>query len=190
MLVLVKLLGKLGQTFGRQHSFDITTPVEAFKALAANYPDFWQYLHSSDANGIGYRVLVGNHSLDLAELPRSIVSDQPLIIVPVVSGSGGVGRVIAGAALIGVALAAPGVGFLGLTATNFGLIGGALVVSGVSMLLSPTPKAPKDSESNKASFVFNGPVNTSAQGMPVPICYGRLIVGSQVISAGISTARI
>jgi predicted phage tail protein len=31
----------------------------------------------------------------------------------------------------------------------------------------------------------NGSVNTSAQGYPVPVGYGRMIVGSAVISAGI-----
>ena len=32
---------------------------------------------------------------------------------------------------------------------------------------------------------FNGPVNTTAQGNPVPVIYGEMIVGSATISAGI-----
>ncbi|HCW20974.1 MAG TPA: phage tail protein, partial [Achromobacter sp.] len=43
----------------------------------------------------------------------------------------------------------------------------------------------RDSPDNGASYNFNGPVNTSAQGIPVPVLYGRMIVGSAVISAGI-----
>ena len=35
------------------------------------------------------------------------------------------------------------------------------------------------------SFSFSGIVNTSKQGMPVPIAYGRLFVGSAVISTGL-----
>lgn len=39
--------------------------------------------------------------------------------------------------------------------------------------------------SNQPSYVFNGAVNTESQGHPVPLCYGRMRVGSAVISAGI-----
>ncbi|WP_260627457.1 tail assembly protein [Pseudomonas protegens] len=38
---------------------------------------------------------------------------------------------------------------------------------------------------NRPSYSFNGAVNTSVQGNPVPLLYGRMIVGSAVISAGI-----
>jgi predicted phage tail protein len=42
-----------------------------------------------------------------------------------------------------------------------------------------------DQAENKASYNFNGPINTTAQGNPVPLGYGRKIVGSAVVSAGI-----
>jgi predicted phage tail protein len=35
------------------------------------------------------------------------------------------------------------------------------------------------------SFTFSGIVNTSKQGLPVPVAYGRLFVGSAVISSGL-----
>ena len=56
----------------------------------------------------------------------------------------------------------------------------------------PTPKATEPSErpENKPSYSFNGAVNTTAQGHPVPVGYGRLIVGSAVISAGIDVDEI
>lgn len=38
------------------------------------------------------------------------------------------------------------------------------------------------------SRYFNGPVNTVGQGNPVPVLYGRLRVGSQVVSGGLSDA--
>ena len=57
---------------------------------------------------------------------------------------------------------------------------------------APTPKATEPSErpENKPSYSFNGAVNTTAQGHPVPVGYGRLIVGSAVISAGIDVDEI
>jgi predicted phage tail protein len=67
-------------------------------------------------------------------------------------------------------------------------IGWGLVLGGVSSLLF-TPKthdpAATERPENKPSYAFNGPVNTTAQGNPVPVGYGRLRVGSQVISAGL-----
>lgn len=42
-----------------------------------------------------------------------------------------------------------------------------------------------DRPENRASYSFNGPVNTSIQGSPVGLLYGQLTVGSAVISAGI-----
>ena len=38
--------------------------------------------------------------------------------------------------------------------------------------------------------IFNGSVNTVGQGHPVPVGYGRLRVGSCVISAGIDTVDL
>ena len=66
-------------------------------------------------------------------------------------------------------------------------LGTALMLGGVMQLLSPQQKglSAKDSPDNGASYNFNGPVNTTAQGNPVPLLYGELIVGSAVISAGI-----
>lgn len=190
MLVHVKLLGALGRVVGRNHEFDISTPSEAFKALAANYPTFLEHLYQSGAAGVGYRVLIGDTDLEELELILPIKSFSPLIIVPVPTGSGGgVGRILIGAALIGGAIAAGPAGILGVSSVTIGLTGGALVASGISKLLSPTPKAP-NTESTKNSFLFNGPVNTSAQGNVVPICYGRLVVGSQLISASITTAKV
>lgn len=40
---------------------------------------------------------------------------------------------------------------------------------------------------NKPSYAFGGPVNTTAQGNPVPIGYGQREIGGAVISAGIYT---
>jgi len=54
-------------------------------------------------------------------------------------------------------------------------------------MLSPQQRAlsAKDGPNNGASYNFNGPVNTTAQGNPVPLLYGELFVGSSTISAGI-----
>ena len=83
-------------------------------------------------------------------------------------------------------------GLLGLLAPA--ILG--LVALGVSMLLMKPPpmvspqsianpsadfEASPDSGGGEPSYTFNGPVNTVGEGGPVPIGYGRLIIGSQQI---------
>ena len=69
-------------------------------------------------------------------------------------------------------------------------MGVGMVASGIVQMLAPQPKgiSARNSPNNSVSYTFNGPVNTTAQGDPVPLGYGRMIVGSAVISAGIYSA--
>ena len=71
-------------------------------------------------------------------------------------------------------------------------IGMGIAISGIAQMLAPKPSPPSSSSpvDNGSSYNFNGSVNTTAQGVPVPVCYGRLIVGSAVISAGIKSEDI
>jgi predicted phage tail protein len=89
-------------------------------------------------------------------------------------------------------------------AAVIGSVGVALVLGGVSQLLSPTPQlgqiGPASQSRNtttegteidpQESYSFSGIQNTSRQGTPVPVVYGETIVGSVVISAGIDVDTI
>ena len=67
----------------------------------------------------------------------------------------------------------------------------SMAIGGVMQLLMPTKKHNDyDRPENQPSYVFNGAVNTQAQGNPVPVLYGELIIGSAVISAGIHVEDI
>ena len=194
-LLTVLLYGHLGKAFGRKHRFEIRTPVEAVRALSANYKGFRAHLakHSKP----GYRVLVGKEPRDLETL--AYPADDVIRIVPVVAGAGkGIGSIIAGIALIGIGIATGGAGLTMAAAWEAGTaatvgyfatgIGASLLLGGVAQMLTPTPKSPKMAEKpqNLPSFVFDGAVNTTTQNNPVSLCYGRMIAGSQVISAGMS----
>jgi len=191
----IKLLGELGKKFGRAFTLDVTTPAEAIRALCVNIPGFEQHLAQSQQRNVGYKVIQGKDELDANGLLLPL-GRQDLKIVPVVMGSGGnLGRVIVGGALIFAATFNP-LGFFGGTALLTGTaatiavaVGTSLVISGVTGLLSPAPKTPslQDRPDNKPSYVFNGAVNTISQGYPVPVGYGRMIVGSAVVSAAITT---
>lgn len=119
-----------------------------------------------------------------------------------------------GAGFLGLGAGATAGAFtLGAAAsTAAGYVGAALILGGTSQLLSPTISdspgtfgatsptrarardsfTPENNEiaDNRASYIFNGAVNLTAQGNPVPILYGRMRVGSVVVSAGLSVEDI
>ena len=79
--------------------------------------------------------------------------------------------------------------FFGNMAMNVGI---GLTLMGVSGMLFPLPK-PKDfsdEEDPRISFSFSGVQNTSRAGTSHPICYGEIVCGSVVISAGIDTNQV
>jgi predicted phage tail protein len=89
--------------------------------------------------------------------------------------------------IIGYVFFWTGIGpYIGAALVSMGV---SMIVGGIVQMLMPAPKSPYDRDRPDAnsSYIFNGPVNTHAQGNPVPVLYGRMTVGSAVISAGIYT---
>jgi predicted phage tail protein len=112
-----------------------------------------------------------------------------------VAGAGAVGRIIVGIALVAFSLLLPGVGAVigGALMTKIGLLGGALILTGIAELLTPTPSASQGADSEgdpRKSYSFSGVQNTSRAGVPVPVVYGETLVGSVVVSAGIDIVQV
>lgn len=187
-MIKVRLLGELGKKFGRTHVLAIKSPAEAVRALCANFPEFRSFVSSSSDRGVAYRVVADRTTINEDHLHDPV--GKSLTIAPVIQGAkGGIVQVIVGAVLVAASFV-PGLQFLAP-------IGIAMVIGGVTQMLSPMPstldssnKSDESSQGVDPSYVFNGAVNTTAQGHPVPIGYGRMIVGSAVISAGIVTEEI
>jgi predicted phage tail protein len=53
-------------------------------------------------------------------------------------------------------------------------------------LLSPTVPTPEIDNDPRTNKSFSGIQNVGREGVPVPIAYGEVIVGSVVISAGLN----
>lgn len=198
-MIIVRLYGHLAKKFGRTHRLDVRTPREAVRALSVNFPDFRPHVlkHSEP----GYHVRVGKDYRD--EEGLDYPADGEIKIVPAVGGASAGFRVVLGVALMVFApymaawvYAAGGMGaaagaVASAIVTYAPSVGMALAVGGVSQLILQPPKAQStERPENKPSYAFDGPVNTMTQGNAVPICYGALIVGSQVISAGFETGDI
>lgn len=190
------LNGQLGKLFGRRHRMDVATAAEAVRALCANFPGFER--HMIETKCLGYRVKLHDSPLHDPKELHHPVGGQTITFTPVVSGAGrGLGQILLGAALIAVSFipGLQGVALFGgklLLSNAIFSIGFSLALGGVAQLLAPAPKtnSPEERPENKPSEMFNGPVNTTAQGQPVPVGYGRLIVGGAVISGGLSTEEI
>jgi predicted phage tail protein len=211
MLRTVKVYGHLAEHCG-QSVFEalVRVPADAIKFLLCNFPE----LRSLMRDGY-YKVAVGQHDLQLADSPEQLhypLADSDVVkVIPVVSGAGGrgVGQLLLGAALIGIAIAAPGVGLFGGGAGGFGVVTGAtgfaagaaavagniglaLAFSGVAQMISPVPDLPSDSFGGEPleNFAFQSIGNVDREGVPVPVVYGEMIVGSVVISTGLIAKQI
>lgn len=188
------LLGELGKRYGRRHLLDVKSPAEAVRALCANFKDFAAFVSASSERNVGYRVLNMREDVGADELHNP--ASRRITIAPVIAGAGGtIGKILIGAALIAASFLVPGLGAVALfgtttLATVAFSVGVSLALGGIAQMLSPQPKFDGPQEEQQPSYVFNGPVNTTAQGQPVPVGYGRMIVGSAVISAGISVEDI
>lgn len=193
IMTKIELSGVLGKTFGKVHYRLISTTHEATRALAATVKGFEQFMISSKRRGLTYAVFRGKKNIGFDDLGFP-VTGEVIRIVPVVMGSkkAGLLQTILGAVLItaavlmgpgGIAAAFSAGGYTGFAAVT----GASLVLGGVIQMLSPQPTGLARSESaeNKASYAFGSVTNTTAQGYPVPLGYGKRRIGGAIISAGI-----
>lgn len=195
-LKIIRLYGKLGTKFGRVHRLAVNSTAEAVRALCTIKPGFERELMTSRDRGIQYAVFLGKRNIGEEEMFHPVGADD-IRIAPIVQGAGrgGIFQTILGAAMMVFAMWATK-GFSGLaTMANtvkgswgiMALMGVSMMMGGVMQMLSPQQKGlgTQDKVENGSSYAFNGAVNTTAQGNPVPLGYGRMIVGSAVVSAGI-----
>ena len=196
----IRLLGELGKRFGPTHRFDVQTPAEAIRALSANFEGFKRFLIESKDLGLVYKIFVGHRRLNADEEVEMGTSEESICFAPVLVGSKSAwGQIFVGAVLVATSLGFGPLGglFVGEfaafagAASMVGAVGFSLALGGVAQLLTPSIKTPSSKETkNNPSYLFNGVVNTTAQGQPIALGYGKMMVGSAVISAGIYSEDI
>jgi len=197
MMRTIRLYGRLADMVG-QRVFRIyaRTVYEAARFLCVNYPNIAEQFIADS-----YHVYVGDKLINDTEVTNPLGSDD-ITFVPVIQGSF---PIILGAAFIAGGFFLPVAGFI---ATALIGIGVSMVLSGVSQLLSPTPQtftptasglsnSPPPSrlsdntqtKDQPRSTAFSNITNTSRQGLPIPIQYGEILVGSITISIGQQTVN-
>ena len=202
MLRKIKLYGELAKFVGhKEFEVKADTLRHAVSFLINNFEGVEKYMSPKH-----YQVKVGNYAVDESELSHPI-GQEDIHFIPVIAGAGrGFGKVLLGAALIGLVFMTGGVslgagGVLSFEATALGgaflnkaltYVGGYLLLTGVSEMLFPMPKPPKfeSEEDPRLSFSFGGTQQTGRAGTPVPLVYGEIFTGSVVISGGIDTEQV
>jgi len=199
-LVKIKLHGHLGKTMKKRvWNLSVETVFEAINAInVLSNNKLKKRLIKDHRENIKYNVLIDGRDfmhedpLDIKK-PETIKSSELCLknnkmktidLIPIIEGAGdgmNIFTIILAIVLIvwGFIIAAAGNPQLGYAMVMAGL---GLLAAGISNLIAKAPK-PGEISDSIGSYMFNGPQNTDKEGNPVPVGYGRLLVGSQIIAA-------
>lgn len=206
----VKLMGEIGEKFGSEWDMNVSNFRDMFRLIECQTEGFGQYLIECADKGINFTIQNGEDLVE-GTLDAMICSvKDTVIITPVAAGAGikDALKVIVGAILLYYgaefilqfdwareaaatgeaaataetvttsASASQQLSTAGILATRgVQMLGTTLAMDGVTGYL--TPQSP--SEAGK-SYLYDGPENNVLQGAPVPLLYGRLLIGGSVIN--------
>lgn len=184
----------MGKRFGKKWELVCSSPAEALRIIEVNQPGLHAWIIDNAAKKYpGYKVKCTYEDGKSEYLNEETYQAQRKLksvrFTPTVEGAGGSGgRIIIGALMIAASVSMPGVSsmFGGMMGKFLFNAGASFLLGGVIQALSPQPQLNNDTSSTdngKGSAYFDGPVNTTAQGVPVPLIYGRVLAGSRTISA-------
>ena len=191
-MISVNLHGALRE-FGPSHKLDAASPHEAIRGLCMMMPQLANVVVDGR-----YEVLISESPAGLDELTMRVNQPCRVDVIPAVDGAAsGAGKIVIGAALITASVLSGGMaaGAAGLlaTAAHAGMaIGVSMALQGASSLLTHAPNTQYENKSSttKTNTYFDGPLNTSGQGLPVPIVYGKVDAGSVVASASVEVEQL
>ena len=209
----IKVYGDLAKFLGQNvFEAEVNTVGEVVRFLCCNFRKLEAYMADKFYKVlIGKQTF---YDLELVNLPLEDGTIRIIPVVGGNFGSGGIFEIIAGIALVAVsfflppilAFAAPAIFGIG---ASLALGGVAQLLTPVPPMpsanfsrgevpkFSPldTPQFSKSpvidssgsssSSGGDESFAFSNIVNTSRQGLPIPVVYGKMPVGSIVVSSGI-----
>ena len=196
----IKLYGRLRKFLGQSYfEAAVASPKLAFHFLIANFPEVENHM----MNQI-YKIKMGG--MDITEDLLNLQSDEDIQIIPIAIGAKGAAIGLLGIGAGSAVSAAGGIFATSLFGTTLGgIIGGGLTAIGTNLLvneatqlLTPTPDIPtaaftdtfSQNDPTFQSFGFGSISNVSQAGVPIPIIYGEVFIGSVVISSGIDTVQV
>ena len=158
----VTLRGILGKKFGEKWKLNVSTVCESFEAIEANTSKVSSCFKDVTKFSTHFFVLIDGKVMPCYLINSKILTGKNKVdIVPIVQGGGPMAVIF--------------------------VIGLLLTVLSIVLTKMLSPKAPKDV---KTSSTILGKIrNVTEQNVVVPICYGRLRVGSVVISNYLTTKQ-
>lgn len=205
------LHGKVGTKFGKEWDLSVRSVNEGLRAIDANSEGFFKYLTKKENENLFFRIYKDKNSIrNGSELDLECSNINTVHIFPVVRGAsdrkkeayrmmgyGAGGMALSyGLDLLGDSIGGTLGGLIGWIADIGYEISGALLTQGAMMLLQKDPPEPPGGEDtavvqkSTASFTFSRPLNNTTQGAVVPVGYGRMRIGSHVISSHVMNSRI
>ena len=201
----VILLGDMGQRFGETWEMNVDYIRDIFKLIGCQREGFNQYLVDCHENGTNFTMQRGEEFVGEEELHLS-VGNEDIIITPIPAGSkSGIGKILLAIAIVvavivipgamaaaasfgtasaGSAMAAIATSTVGMMAIS---VATSLALQGLSQMMMPGPEIDKETPDN---YLFNGTSEHIKEGLPVPLCYGEMMVGGGLINQTMTTRRI
>lgn len=183
----ITLEGHLGNLIGRIWKLKVRTFRELFCALDINSNGLFRRCMMSKKKE-QFAVFCNGEIVDPSFFLDQNIKNKNILIIPIISGNATAltNLIITGSSQ---AVSAATAATLTYKITFFvvNTIISAAISFGITFLMSKLLNADDPEQVNTSSFIFSSPDNVSEQGNPVPIGYGRMRVGSRVISASLSS---
>ncbi len=181
-MTTIRIEGWLGEILGREWNLKVKNFVELFSALENNTHKFRSFLLKNRGNS--FAIFVDGELVDNKNFLFTNIRGKHVDILPVLGGAttaiaSSIAKAVMGEAAKGFAFEA--------AVFILDTVISAVISMGISILIAKL-MAPDDPQAvNTTSFLFGSAENVSSQGQVVPVGYGRMRVGSKVISTSISS---
>ncbi len=181
--------GRMGELFGEVHRLNVKTIQEAVHAIDTMQGGLKRYLVDCTENGVDFTVQRGEDFIGYEELGLELGKDD-IIISPIPRGSKKFKEYLK--IIVGIALII-GSFFIDTSGTTGQAIASIMFNVGMQLALNGiialTTDEPDELDEEKAQM-FNGPINNTKSGIPVPLCYGEIEVGGAVVNFGFTDRRL
>ena len=156
----IHLHGDLGKRFGETWDLDVSSAAEAMAALCANNFGIQKYLQEAYSSGISYGIKKDSGEILQNKEEFELISDKDFHIFPIPEGSQGF-------------------------AVNLIIMAATTAASMYIQKKMAEAMERDDSvlQAQTQSFIYSGKQNRFEQGSTVPLGYGRMNVGTNVVSA-------
>lgn len=199
-LTIIKFHGRFGKFMGKEFKAKIFSVKEAFRAVDCLSGRRFTKFFLEDRTNLeaDYRVLVNGKEIAAADMRIDSIEKaknsellvkndriETIDVIPVIKGAdSSIFQIIIGVIIAVVGMVVPGM--QALVAVGLGL-----VMSGIMNLLAEPPAFEDFQDPGKKqfgqSYLFDGPKSTAGEGGPVPLGYGRILVGGLGITASYET---